>query len=103
VPTGSADDVGDLAIRQVLNFTQHKGLAKRLGEIATSRRIVVASRRRSTCVSGLSCVSCQSGVCSALSGTSSIGAVAELARRANFRAQTLRRIASSHGFIAGPR
>src|SRR5207248_8506265 len=69
----------------------------------TSRRTVAASRVRSICASGVSCASFHSGVCSALSGTSSIGPVGELARRANSARQTLRRIANSHGFIAGPR
>jgi hypothetical protein len=41
--------------------------------------------------------------CAALSGTSSIALVGAVARRAYSARQTLRRIANSHGFIAGPR
>ena len=97
------DDVGDFAVRKIVDFTQHEGLPERLGErMRPVCRIADASRSRSICVSGVSCASCHSGVCSASSGRSSSAAVGEPARRANSARQTLRRIANSQGFIAGP-
>ena len=32
VPTGTSDDIGDLAVRKIVDFTQHEGLPERFGE-----------------------------------------------------------------------
>lgn len=42
---GHRRDVGDLAVRKVLDFAQHEGFAKRLGQAAISRRTVSESWR----------------------------------------------------------
>src|SRR6478609_4147723 len=103
VPTGTS---ATSAISRYERFwTSRSTKVSRNGSasVAISRRTVSESQRRRSCASGVSWTSCHSGACSALSGTSSIGLVGVVARLAYSARQTLRRIAKSHGFIAGPR
>jgi len=69
---------------------------------ATSRRMVSASHSRIIAASGEAGASCQSGEASSSACASSSAATAAPERRANSARQTLRRMANSHGFIAGP-
>src|SRR6185437_11907370 len=99
VPTGAPTASAISRYERLLISRNTKVSLKGSASASTIRLIAEASRSRNISASGVCCSSCQSGVCSAASGLSSIALAGALARLANSARQTLRRIASSHGFI----
>jgi hypothetical protein len=104
VPTGTSDDIGDFAVRKIVNFTQHECLPERFGKGAhepPDRGRVPAGA--TSAFPAFPALRARAAVVRRFQVTSSMAALGELARRANSARQTLRRIANSQGFIAGPR
>ena len=105
VPTGTPSDLGDVAIRQVVDIAQHHGFAKRLRQRGDEPAdgFVVAAAQQFRFGRKLRLLPRRQIVRRMLFLVRSGRHRLRRARRANSALQTFRRIASSHGFMAGPR